>query len=58
VDSDRVGKEYLSHLTDADLRLLASVSGVRVETAELRREPHRLIELFEHPRVFEAVFGS
>ncbi|HEV8557060.1 MAG TPA: hypothetical protein VGR06_11770 [Actinophytocola sp.] len=58
MDGDRVGREYLSHLTDADLRLLASVSGVRVDAAELRRDPGRVMELFEHPRVFGAVFGE
>lgn len=58
MDGDRVGREYLSHLTDADLRLLVSVSGVRVDAAELRRDPGRVAELFEHPRVFGAVFGD
>jgi hypothetical protein len=64
-----VGREYSSHLTDADLRLLASVAatpagtgqlgeaGDPVDAAGLRRDPEALLRLLEDPGVFRAVLG-
>jgi hypothetical protein len=51
-----VASEYASHLTDGDLRLLASVAG-RAEPASLRTDPAALLRLLEHPAVFDAVLG-
>jgi hypothetical protein len=64
-----VGREYASHLTDADLRLLASVAGAAAGTGQLseagdpadapglRGDPEALLRLLEHPGVFRAVLG-
>jgi hypothetical protein len=64
-----VGREYSSHLTDADLRLLASVAGAAAGTGQLgeagdpvdasglRRDPEALLRLLEDPGVFRAVLG-
>jgi hypothetical protein len=63
-----VGREYVSHLTDADLRLLASVAGTAADTGQLsaddtvdasglRRDPEALLRLLENPGVFRAVLG-
>ena len=63
------GREYASHLTDADLRLLASAAGAPAGTCQvsgavdpadasrLRGDPEALLRLLEHPGVFRAVFG-
>jgi hypothetical protein len=65
-----VGSEYASHLTDADLRLLASVAAAPADTGQmsdaarpaadassLRRDPEALLRLLEHPGAFRAVLG-
>src|SRR6202453_4598203 len=63
-----VGRDYASHLTDADLRLLASVAGAvagtgqlsagdPVDASGLRRDPEALLRLLENPGVFRAVLG-
>jgi hypothetical protein len=63
-----VGREYASHLTDVDLRLLASVAGAAAGTGQLsagdpvdgpglRGDPEALLRLLEHPGVFRAVLG-
>ena len=64
-----VGREYASHLTDVDLRLLASVAGAaagtgrvneagdQVDASALRGDPEALLRLLEHPGVFRAVLG-
>ena len=69
MDWSLVGSEYASHLTDADLRLLASVadapegtgqmSGATgpAEASSLRGDPAALLRLLEHPGVFRAVVG-
>ena len=63
------GREYASHLTDADLRLLASAAGTptgpgqvsgaadAVDTSRLRGDPEALLRLLEHPGVFRAVLS-
>jgi hypothetical protein len=64
------GREYASHLTEADLRLLASVAATPADGAQrswmagpaadaewLRRDPAALLQLLEHPGVFRAVLG-
>ena len=72
MDGDLVGREYAEHLTDTDLKLLASAAGapapggppgaVPVLPADsdagwLRRDPAAIPGLLGDPRVFEAVFG-
>jgi hypothetical protein len=65
------GREYASHLTDADLRLLASVAagpagasrvsgtaGPVMDAASLRGDPAALLRLLEDPGVFRAVLGQ
>lgn len=61
-----VGSDYVEHLTDVDLRLLANVTsaggpGAAARAAEraadLRRNPQDVPRLFDRPEVFEAVFG-
>src|SRR5215470_9751867 len=65
------GREYASHLTEADLRLLASVTGPPADAGQrggvagpaadaswLRRDPAALLRLLEHPGVFRAVLGQ
>ncbi len=63
------GREYGSHLTDADLRLLASAAGTptspgqvsgatdAVDASRLRGDPEALLRLLEHPGVFRAVLS-
>ena len=63
MDAGIVGSGYADHLTDADLELLAAVSGGLAEPApsaagaRLRRQPEQLPGLIGDPRVFQAVFG-
>jgi hypothetical protein len=59
VDSSLAGREYASHLTDADLRLLASlpVAAGQVDASRLRGDPDALLRLLEHPGLFTAVTG-
>jgi len=69
MDRSLVGREYASHLTDADLRLLASVaeapagagqiSGARdpLDASWLRGDPEALLRLLEHPGAFRAVLS-
>jgi hypothetical protein len=52
MDGTDVGTEYASHLTDADLRLLASATG-----SEVRPDLAAVPGLLSDPRVFDAVFG-
>jgi hypothetical protein len=58
MDGALVGGEYAGHLTDADLRLLASAARDGQDAARLRGDPEALAGLLADPRVFEAVFGS
>jgi hypothetical protein len=68
MDRLMAGREYASHLTDADLRLLASladaaadsgqVRGDPVDGSWLRGDPEALLRLLEQPGVFRAVLGS
>jgi hypothetical protein len=59
VDSSLAGREYASHLTDGDLRLLASlpVAAGQVDASRLRGDPDALLRLLEHPGLFTAVTG-
>ena len=64
------GREYASHLTDADLRLLASVAdaaastgqgsgaGGALDASRLRGNPEALLRLLEQPGVFRAVLDA
>src|SRR6266516_2060597 len=62
MDRFLVGSEYASHLTDADLGLLASVAaadtGPAVDASSLRSDPVALLRLLEHPGAFRAVLGG
>jgi hypothetical protein len=51
MDGALVGSEYASHLTDADLRLLASVAHARDDASWLRANPEALVGLLGDPRV-------
>ena len=65
-----MGREYASHLTDADLRLLVSVTGAPAGAGQvggagdaadlswLRGDPETLLRLLEHPGLFRAVLGA
>ena len=53
-----IGRAYAEHLTDADLRLLASASRTSAGVGDLRQNPGRIPGLLDQPRVFEAVFGA
>jgi hypothetical protein len=69
MDRLMAGREYASHLTDADLRLMASVAGAPagagqvsgaadpVDASRLRGDPEALLRLLEQPGVFRSVFG-
>jgi len=65
MDRSMVGREYASHLTDSDLRLLGSVAGTgqvsgaggTADASWLRGDPEALLRLLEHPGVFRAVLG-
>jgi len=64
-----VGSEYASHLTDADITLLASVAASGdtgrpggaagpVDASRLRGDPETLLRLLEHPGVSRAVLDQ
>src|SRR5215469_7460751 len=69
MDDSLVGREYASHLSDADLVLLASVAGPAAgsgrasgpcgpeDVSSLRADPAALLRLLEHPGLFRAVLG-
>src|SRR4029077_13497331 len=73
MDGALVGSEYAAHLTDSDLKLLASLAGgsaagppgtvppgppgADTDAGWLRRDPGAIPALLSDPRVFEAVFG-
>jgi len=57
-----VGREYASHLTETDLRVLAAAAAEAegagpVEAAGLRGDPEALLRLLEHPGVYRTVLG-
>src|SRR5215471_10771744 len=62
MDRFLVGSEYASHLTDADLGLLASAAaagtGAAVDASSLRSDPVTLLRLLEDPGAFRAVLGG
>jgi len=62
MDQFLVGSEYASHLTDADLGLLASVAaadtGAAADASSLRSDPVALLQLLEHPATFGTVLGD
>ena len=62
MDRFLVGSEYASHLTDADLGLLASVAaadtGTAADASSLRTDPVALLRLLEHPGAFRTVLGG
>jgi hypothetical protein len=57
MDRALAAREYASHLTDADLSLLASVDGGPTDAAALRGDPAALLRQLEHPGTFQAVLG-
>jgi hypothetical protein len=58
VDTGVVGRGYLDHLTDDDLRVLAAVTGLDTARAgELRGRAATVPALLERPEPFEQVYG-
>ena len=57
MDRALVAREYVSHLTDADLSLLAAVDADPADAAALRGDPAALLRRLEHPGAFQAVLG-
>ena len=57
MDAEHIGRTYLDHLSDADLRLLAAASRERPEPAELRRMPAAVPELVEAAEVYDEIYG-
>lgn len=59
MDKAGAGRGYLEHLTDEDLRVLASSVGMDPGRAgELRRQPANVPDLFGRPELFDRVYGS
>jgi hypothetical protein len=57
VDAERIGRTLLDHLSDADLRLLATASQERPEPAQLRRMPAAVPKLVEAAGVYDTIYG-
>lgn len=57
MDTVPPGADVLEHLTDADLRVLASITDGRVTVERLRRDATAAMDLLAHPDAFDAVFG-
>jgi hypothetical protein len=57
MDRALAAREYASHLTDADLSLLAAVDADPADAAALRGDPAALLRRLEHPGAFQAVLG-
>lgn len=57
MDAEQLGRTYLDHLTDADLRLLATAAGSHTDSAELRRAPAAVPGLVEAAAVYEEIYG-
>ena len=59
MDRALAGREYASHLTDADLMLLApAASAAPGDSAWLRGDPAALLRLLEDPGTFGTVLGG
>lgn len=52
-----VGSDYVEHLTDKDLEVLAAAAGVPARPSELRAAPGQVPALFDRPEVFFAVLA-
>src|SRR5215207_4983257 len=52
-----VGSDYVEHLTDKDLEVLAAAAGVPARPSELRTAPGQVPALFDRPEVFFAVLA-
>jgi len=57
MDRALAARECASHLTDADLSLLAAVDADPADAAALRGDPAALLRRLEHPGAFQAVLG-
>ncbi|GAB3417525.1 hypothetical protein [Flindersiella endophytica] len=57
MDAEQMGRMYLDHLSDADLRLLAAASREQPDPAQLRRMPAAVPELVETAEVYDAIYG-
>lgn len=58
MDTADVGRGYLEHLTDEDLRVLAATGGMPADRGPaLRTRPAAVVGLFEHPELFDGVYG-
>lgn len=58
MDAEQIGRTYLDHLNDSDLRLLAAAARERTDPAELRRTPAAVPELVEAAGVFDEIYGQ
>lgn len=59
MDRADVGRGYLEHLTDEDLRLLAATGGVPSgQAGTLRTRPTAVLDLFEQRDLFDEVYGQ
>jgi hypothetical protein len=57
VDKEGAGRGCLEHLTDEDLRVLATSVGMDTEQAgQLRWHPATVLDLFDRPELFERVY--
>lgn len=57
MDAVPTGTDVLEHLTDTDLKVLASISDEHYEVDRLRRDADAVLNLLGHPEAFEAIFG-
>src|ERR1700761_8093431 len=61
MDGAPAGDGYADHVTDGDLRLIATATGAigagDTDVTRWRRDPATLARLLADPRVFEAIFG-
>lgn len=58
MDREGAGRGYLEHLTDDDLRVLATSARLDADQADqLRGRPATVLELCDRPELFERVYG-
>jgi hypothetical protein len=59
MDRADVGRGYLEHLTDEDLRALAAAGGIPPDQGTaLRNRPITVLDLFEYRELFDGVYGQ
>lgn len=57
MDRALAAREYASHLTEADVDLLASIDPALADPARLRSDPAELLRRLEHPAALDAALG-